>query len=247
MRLRPFAALLWALASLLLAAGMWAGLRAAPELSPFVVRTVRVEGLERTPSGAVVEAARVEPGTSLFGVDVAAVRRAVGALPWVRNARVVRQLPSSLTITVEEWKPAYLVRLDRLYYLTAEGHVIRAAVDQGLDYPVVTGVSWADLESPGPSRANLLALLGSVGRHVPGGEVSEIHADAAEGYTVYAGAGTTQGIYLGLGDLEAKFARLARLRKHLARRGQTARTVNLAYDDKIIARVVSATGEGGDP
>jgi cell division protein FtsQ len=222
----------------------------APGFSPFVVRAVRVEGLERTAAPTVVEAARVGTGANLFAVDVEAVRRGVEALPWVRRARVVRQLPSSLTITLEEWVPAYLVRLDRLYYLTAEGHVVRAPVDQGLDYPVVTGVTWADLESPGPSRASLLKLLGSVGRNVPGVQVSEIHADPAAGYTVYAGeagAGRAQGIYLGTGDLEEKFARLTRLRKHLARRGQTARTVNLAYDDKIIARVVSAGAEGGDP
>ncbi|MBI5017999.1 MAG: FtsQ-type POTRA domain-containing protein [Deltaproteobacteria bacterium] len=245
-RLPPLGALLWALVSLLLAAGLWAGLRAAPGLSPFAVREVRVQGTERTPPSTIVEAAHLTPDTTLFAVDVQAVQRRVEALPWVKRARIIRQLPWSLAVTVEEWVPAYLVRLDRLYYLTQEGHVVRAPVDQGLDYPVLTGLTWSDLESPGPARASLLATLACVARNVPVGEVSEIHADPADGYTVYAAGDSAQGIYLGAGALEEKFVRLARLRRQLERRGQTARTVNLAYDDKIIARVVNAAGEGGD-
>lgn len=245
-RFRPVGALLWGLASLFLAAGLWAALRAAPELSPFVVRSVRVEGAERTPATAVVEAARVARGGNLFAVDVQAVRAAVEALPWVRSARVVRTVPSTLTIAVEEWKPAFLVRLDRLYYLTAEGHVVRAPVDQGFDFPVVTGVSWADLEAPGPGRAGLLEVLRGAEKAAPGA-LNEVHADPEIGYTVYAGDQPAQGIYLGRGGLGEKFQRLERLRRHLAKRGQVARTVNLAYEDKIIARVADAAREGEAP
>lgn len=246
-RLRPLGALLWALASLFLAAGFWAALRAAPELSPFVVRTVRVEGVERAEAAEVVEAARVARGGNLFAVDVQAVRRAVEQLPWIRTARVSRTVPSTLTIAVEEWQPAFLVRLDRLYYLSREGHVIRAPVDRGFDYPVVTGVTWADLEAPGPARTSLLELLASLDRAAPASEVSEVHADPRAGYTVYAGDERVQGIHLGQGALGAKFERLARLRRHLERRGLAARTVNLTYDDKIIARVVDAAGKSEVP
>lgn len=239
--------LLWVLASLFLAAGLWAGLRVAPGLSPFVLDSLRVEGAKRTPAGRVLEVAGIRPGLGFFQVDVQEVRRAVETLPWVRRARVVRQLPSTLTVAVEEWAPAYLVRLDRLYYLSSEGHVVRAPVDQGLDYPVVTGLSWADLEAPGPRQASLLALLRCVAKDLPAERVSEIHFDAGEGFTVYAGEDPPQGIFLGEGDLEEKFARLARVRRHLDKRGQVARTVNLAYEDKVIACLASAGGEEQSP
>jgi len=246
-RFRVVGGLLWAVASLLLAAGLWAGLRAAPGLSPFVLESLRVEGVKRTPAGRVLEVAGIRPGLGFFQVNVQEVRRAVETLPWVRRARVLRQLPSTLTVAVEEWEPAYLVRLDRLYYLTREGRVIRAPVDQGLDYPVVTGLSWADLEAPGPRQAELLALLACLAKNLPAERVSEVHFDAGEGFTVYAGEEPPQGIFLGEGDLEEKFSRLARVRRHLEKRGQVARTLNLAYEDKIIACLATAGGEEQGP
>jgi hypothetical protein len=120
-------------------------------------------------------------------------------------------------------------------------------VDQGLDYPVVTGLSWADLDAPGPRKEGLLAVLGCVAKHLPAEQVSEIHYDAGEGFTIYAGEDSPQGIFLGEGDLEEKFDRLARLKRHLDKRGQVARTVNLAYDDKIIACLAGQGGEGQSP
>lgn len=239
-RLSPVAGLFWALGSLALAVALWAGARAAPDLAPFRLETIRVEGVIRTRPGAVLEAAKLSTGSGLFAVDVEKVRRAVEMLPWVRHVQVFRQIPSTLTVTVDEWKPRYLVSLDRLYYLTAEGHVVKAPLDQGLDFPVVTGVRWGDLENPGPLREALLELFAEGDRSFAAGELSEVHADPETGFTVYAAANPGQGIHLGFGQLEEKFSRLSRLRRHLETRHQVARAVSLAYDDKIIARLLPA-------
>lgn len=243
-RLRSLGAFLWALASLSLAAAVCAGVRTAPGYSPFVLESLRVEGAARTQTDKVLEAAGVKAGVRLFAVDVQAVRAAVERLPWVRRARVVRQIPSTLTLVVEEWTPAYLVRLERLYYLTREGHVVRAPVDQGLDYPVVTGLTAADLERPGPTRVSVLELFERVDHYLKPPEVSEIHFDAGTGVSLYTGSEPGQGIFLGVGNFDEKFKRLDRLRRQLARTGQAARAVNLAYDDKVIARLIPAGGEG---
>lgn len=243
-RLRPIGAFVWALASLFLAAAVYAGVRAAPRYSPFVLESLRVEGAHRTGAGAILEATRIRPGARLFAIDVQAARKAAEVLPWVRQARVVRQLPSTLTLVVEEWRPAYLARLDRLYYLTKEGHVVRAPLDQGLDYPVVTGLAAADLEKQGPTQRMLLELFEQLDRHLSPPEVDEIHFEEGSGFTVYAGPAPSQGIFLGLGDFGEKFDRLARLRRQLDRQGRAARSVNLSYDDKVIARLIPAGGEG---
>jgi cell division protein FtsQ len=203
-----------------------------------------VEGAHRTGAGKVLDAAGLKPGVRLFAVDVQQVRRSMEKLPWVRHARVVRQVPSTLTLIVEEWNPAYLVRFDRLYYLTREGHVVRAPVDQGLDFPVVTGLSALSLESPGPTREAVLELFDRVDKYLSPLDVSEIHFDQGVGITVYNGSDPGQGIFLGFGNLDEKFNRLARLRRQLEKKGQTARAVNLSYEDKVIARLIPAGGEG---
>ena len=241
---RPLAGFLWALASLALAVGVWAGVRVAPGIAPFRLESVRVEGVHRTRPAAVLEAANLSTGVALFSLDVEEIRQAAERLPWVRRARVVRQVPSALTVTAEEWVPRYLVSLDRLYYLTAEGHVVKAPLDQGLDFPVVTGLTWGDLEGSGPLRDALLELFGELDRNFGDGELSEIHADATTGFTVYSAKSPGQGIYLGFGSVGEKFSRLSRLRRHLERHNQVARAVSLVYDDKIIARLAPAAGEG---
>ncbi|MHB8764891.1 MAG: cell division protein FtsQ/DivIB [Deferrisomatales bacterium] len=245
--LRPVASFAWALASVALCGALYTGYRRAPGLNLFALEEVRVEGAERSDPAAVTRAAGFTVGESLFGADVDRARHSVEALPWVRQARVVRQVPSVVRIEVEEWVPRYLVRLDRLYYLTAEGHVVRAPLDQGLDYAVVTGLGPADLAAESPLRAGLLELLSALDRGVLVDEPGEIHADGGTGFTLYTPAGGGTGLHLGFGEFEAKLGRLARLRRHLDRRGQSAFAVNLTYDDKIIARLAPAQGEGPKP
>lgn len=232
--------LVWALGSVALCALLSTGVRRlVPAGSPLVLEDVRVEGAERTDAAAIARAAGLAVGDSLLGVDVDRVRRAVEALPWVRRARVVRQMPSGLRIEVEEWVPRHLVRLDRLYYLTGEGHVVRGPLDQGRDYTVVTGLTAAQLEAPGPLRDALLELLAALDRGELVDEPGEIHVDPALGFTLYTPADGGAGIRLGFGEFDQKFGRLKRLRRHLARRGEAAYAVNLSHDDKIIARLVS--------
>ncbi|MFU8855986.1 MAG: cell division protein FtsQ/DivIB [Deferrisomatales bacterium] len=237
-RLRPVAVFAWVLATVGLAAALAAGVRVTSGRHLFVLHSVGVEGAQRTPPGELVRSAGLETGTGLFQVEVDRVRTLVEGLPWVRRARIVRQLPSTLRIEVEEWEPRCLIRLDRLYYLTAEAHVVQAPLDQGLDYPVVTGLAWADLEAEGPTRAGLLELLALLEGGALGAEVSEIHADPEEGFTLYTSANGGTGIRLGRNELEERLRRLARLQRHLAKRGQTAYAVDLGDEDKIVARLL---------
>ncbi len=95
-------ALLALVAALLLAlAGALAQKLADPETLP--IRKIRVEGVLAKVDEAMLRraiAGRVEGG--FFGVDVARVRAAVEALPWVQSAAVRRVWPDALQIRVSE-------------------------------------------------------------------------------------------------------------------------------------------------
>ena len=225
-------------ASFALAAALYAGAQAVPGLDPFVLHAVQVEGVEATAAETVLRASGLETGGSLFAVDVARVRSAVAALPWVREARVVRQLPGTLRIEVDEWQPAFLARLDQLRYVTAAGHVVLAPLDRGLDFPVITGADRAALEGEGPCREALLEWVGVHGRGLLEAEVGELHFSEVAGLTVYTADGA--GIHLGWHEYEEKLRRLGRLRDHLERRRESATAVNLSYSDRIIARLTPA-------
>lgn len=66
------------------------------------VDEVEVIGARRTGANQVLEAAGVEPGTPLLGLDLAGPRRSIAALPWVDQVRSSRTWGGKVTFDVTE-------------------------------------------------------------------------------------------------------------------------------------------------
>lgn len=73
------------------------------------VEEVRVVGTQRLPAAQVLAAAEVGRGGPIALVDTDEVGRRVGALPYVRTARVRRDWPARVVIEVRERVPALAV------------------------------------------------------------------------------------------------------------------------------------------
>ena len=94
----------------------------------FGVKAVHVQGASIAGERAILEAAGVEPGDSILGVDLQAVRGRVEAQWWVREATVVRLLPDTIVIAVKERTPnAVWQHQGRVGVIDTEGRVIRGA------------------------------------------------------------------------------------------------------------------------
>ncbi|AKM10755.1 cell division protein FtsQ/DivIB [Croceicoccus naphthovorans] len=89
----------------------------------FAVKQVEVHGVKRMDSQEIYRraiAAQTQPMTRL---DVAALREELVALPWVRDARVSRQLPDKLVIDVIERTPhAVLQQGENFVLIDPAGH-----------------------------------------------------------------------------------------------------------------------------
>ena len=87
---------------------------------------IRVGGARRESASAIRAAARVNLGDPLLFVDQGAVARRVERLPWVEHARVHRDMPGTLTITVTEYVPTSYVRASdgRVALVASTGRVI---------------------------------------------------------------------------------------------------------------------------
>jgi cell division protein FtsQ len=144
-----------AAAVLVVAAVCWA-LLASPLLG---VRTVQVDGVTILPAEQVREAAGVEPGTPLLGVDVAAAEQRVARLPQVASVEVTRGWPHSVVITVVERVPVAVVG--------EPGS--RSLVDvDGVLFDTVTGeappgVVALEVADPGPDDPATLAGVEAIG------------------------------------------------------------------------------------
>lgn len=89
----------------------------------FAVRRVEVRGVERMDEQEIYRRAIAAQAQPMTRLDVAALRDQLVTLPWVRDARVSRQLPDTLVIDVIERTPhAVLQQGEKFVLIDPTGH-----------------------------------------------------------------------------------------------------------------------------
>ncbi len=187
-----------------------------PELGS--VDTIAIQGNSQLSFVEVATATGIARGSELSRVEPALVEARLMAMPWIRDARVLRLPPSTLLVRISEREPhAVLVasepgRAERLVDVDGtpfEGgrvsmpipHIVGGdALENGVPHPVlVTALELLDdLETVGAGA--LADPNGAIALHLP-------YGDAPEGWVVKGAAE----VVLGVDDLDLRFARLARL------------------------------------
>jgi cell division septal protein FtsQ len=220
-----------------LLSGAMAWLLTSPQLA---VHTIQVEGAARVPAEDILAAAEIPLGINILRLDPAAVRARLEALPHIRRAEIVRELPNRVTILVEERRPFTLVHAGRLHWLDEEARLLgeeREAV--AAPAPIISGLSEEELRSmrsaPGPRVQAAMALVRALLRSGPAlaAEISEIDMSRREGPVLY----TLEGIEVRLGT-EQWDERLARLEgvltKLAAQSGSAVTAVDLRFRDQVV-------------
>jgi cell division protein FtsQ len=107
----------------------------------FEVRRVDVRGVKHINELKVYERVLAERDQAMPLVDIHALREKLLALPWVKDARVSRQLPETLVIDIVEREPhAVLRKPNRLVLIDATGHELETvSADRAKGMLVVSG------------------------------------------------------------------------------------------------------------
>lgn len=183
------------------------------------VTSVAVTGAVRVAPEEAVELSGITEGQNMLSFSAGDVVEALKTNPWVKKASLKRMLPGSVEIVITERVPAALVHLDgALYVMDASGTVFKkyAAAD-GLDLPVVTGLTKDALKEGGAEAAGLMELMAALkareGFNLS--NVSEINVDPVFGLSIYT---LDEGVRLAVGS--GSFAgKLASFDKVVAQRG----------------------------
>ena len=125
----------------------WGAHRYAITTPRFAIRQLDVRGNRHHSADQLAHVAGIERGQNLFAVDAPAAEKKLLDNPWVRSAKVGRELPGTLRIEVTERDVAAVTVLeDGLYLVTPEGEPFKQ-VDRGdpTDLPVITGIGPRDL------------------------------------------------------------------------------------------------------
>jgi cell division protein FtsQ len=206
------------------------------------VMRIQVNGCKHLQPETVIQQAGIQPGDNILALDLAEVSRRVTSHPWVASAVIIREIPDSIRIDMEERQPFAVVRGREFYLVDLQGRAFaRAFPGEHPGLPIISGI---DPASVGPGRdlpQEAMALLSILHRdcrdYLPWRLISEIQWRPDGGLRLY----TLQGgiaIDLGNTDYNARLARLGRVLRHLEERGlhHQLRGIDLAYRDRVFVR-----------
>jgi hypothetical protein len=206
------------------------------ELEVFRVEQVEVLGVRYLEPYAVVRAAGIGEGSSVFD-SPADWREGVLALPLVVDARVRRRFPSTVAIEVREAEPVALLAGGDLRPVDAQGRILDLEPAGAiLDLPILMGGTVDDGRLVGPAAASALHLLVLLRDH-PGAwsdRVSQVELMAAGLRVVFRGDGPDALMPLRPDDMHVTRLRLAYA--DLDARGELgrARRIDVRFRDQVV-------------
>jgi hypothetical protein len=206
------------------------------ELEVFRVEQVEVLGVRYLEPYAVVRAAGIGQGSSIFD-SPADWREGILALPLVVDARVRRRFPSTVAIEVREVEPVALLAGGDLRPVDALGRILDLEPAGAiLDLPILMGGTVDDGRLVGPAAASALHLLVLLGDH-PGAwsdRVSQVELMATGLRVVFRGDGPDALMPLRPDDMHVTRLRLAYA--DLDARGELgrARRIDVRFRDQVV-------------
>ena len=174
---RGIKVLVWAVLLLVGAVALGLLLYFTPLMS---VREVAVDGIQAVPRDDVLNAMGVRKGTPLLQVDTDVVADRVAAIRRVASARVQRDYPSTLRITIVERVPVAVKDFPDGSHLYDRDGVDFATA------PPPPGLPYFDVDNPGPSDPSTKAALQVLTALQPqvAGQVSRIEARSVASITL---------------------------------------------------------------
>ncbi len=167
----------------------------------FTVKHIEVKGPDFLDREAIVELSGITIGSSIFTVRSDQVALLLQADPYIQEAAVQKDYPSTVVITVNSRTPAaYILTEEGCWLMDAEGIVYGQAAEMAGNLPVITGIN-PDHLCPGkevqdqPSAEALRAFFSALAE-VPHLKPAELNLADRQEMILY----TTSGLTVLLGD-----------------------------------------------
>lgn len=246
----------WSLGKLLLgvalvvaASGLvaWSAHRYALSSPRFAIRQIEVKGVKRKTDEQIAQVAGVKRGDNVFAVDTNKVEQKLLADPWIKQVKVARTLPSTLSIELEEREVGALAAIgERLYLVTKSGEPFKV-VEEGdpFDLPVLSGVTAEDLARDRARAVERIALGLEIVRHWERIPMSKVHPVQEVNLSAGGDVSLTVGkagisLHVGKGPWRKKLLMAERVVGQLERKGRVPGIVfadNVAHPERVVVRM----------
>ncbi|MEJ2586621.1 MAG: FtsQ-type POTRA domain-containing protein [Deltaproteobacteria bacterium] len=116
--------------------------------SPYMrLERVQMTGVDDHLKAELMALCGLNTEPNLLAINLEDLKKQIEEHPWIRNARLQRQLPHTLTIDIEEQTPVAILLSDRMVYVNSHGEPFKAVTQsENVDFPIITGIS-DDLKS----------------------------------------------------------------------------------------------------
>ncbi len=206
----------------------------------FSVRVVDMNPCEHVSGDEIAGTLKGVAGGNIWSLSKEEIGRRLLSHPYVREVVVRKAFPDKLVLHIEERKPVAMINLDALYYVDEEGTIFkRLTAYDAKDKPILTGFSRGDLAAKDPVTIRNLKKTIALLRYAESGSlsrnISEVHFDAQDGYTLVTRDFGLQ-LKIGLMDFGEAMRRVEEAMPKLASLGKTKGVVDLKTAGRIFVR-----------
>jgi len=177
---------------------------------------------------------------NIWSLSKEEIGRRILSHPYVREVVVRKAFPDKLMVRIEEREPVAMINLDALYYVDEGGSIFkRLTAYDAKTFPILTGFPRDDLAAGDPVTIRNLkktidllrrAEVGTLSRNI-----SEVHYDAQDGYTLVT---RDYGLQLKIGtmDFGEAMRRIEEAMPKLASLGGEKKVVDLKTAGRMYVR-----------
>ncbi|MDZ7697364.1 MAG: FtsQ-type POTRA domain-containing protein [Deltaproteobacteria bacterium] len=175
---------------------------------------------------------------NLLAINLKDLKKRIEAHPWIRSARLQRQLPHTLTIDIQRQAPVAILMSDGMYYINAWGEPFKKlSPSDDVDFPVITGIS-KDMASDGKGLETVVHVMNTLSSERGAWSVenlSEVNIRGDEDMSLYFGHLNAE-VRCNGRNFSEKLAGLRRLTTHLKTSGKIDRVnrIDLNYTDGAV-------------
>jgi cell division protein FtsQ len=225
----------------------WGAHRYALTTPRFAIREFDVKGNRHHSADQLARIAGFQRGQNLFSVDASAAEQRLLENPWVRQAKVGRELPGTLRIEVVEREAIAEATIeDALYLVTPEGEPFKV-VDAGdpTDLPVITGLGVSDLAVDRARAIDRFGIALEVVREYQSLPLSRVYEPeevhlSPDGSVVLTIGKRGIALHLGTGPFHQKLLMAGRIFARLSPGGELPGIVfldNEAHPERVVVRM----------
>ena len=221
----------------------------------FKARHIEITGVERLSRKDVMTQAKITDGVNILSVNLKIARKRLLSHPWIKDARVSRELPSELTIGITEHQAVAIADLGEKFLVNTGGEIFKRWEASDPDQlPIISGLDFSDIHEPGIAPAStfqaamaVLQLGRQPGSILPNRMIKKIQVDRELGITLYAFE-ETKAIRLGYSDYPGKYQTLEQIFSYVKQSPEVPDFMEIDLDnrDRVILRPVSAESDIGN-